>query len=121
MEDREEQIAKQIAEIQRLAATNKNIDATALIQQLLSSTKQPELPPKDRTPAYMGSLPLPPFCLFYVVKVFYDRRSRRQAGGLDLPHTYRNFSGSDRLAWGGNAFAERECRRASRCLPAGPK
>ena len=70
MEDREEQIAKQIAEIQKLAATNKNIDSTALIQQLLSSTKQPELPPKDRTRAYMVSLLLPPFGLYYVVKFF---------------------------------------------------
>jgi len=81
MEDREEQIAKQIAEIQRLAATNKNIDATALIQQLLSSTKQPELPPKDRTRAYMVSLLLPPFGLYYVVKFFMigDPGARRAA------------------------------------------
>jgi len=81
MEDREEQIAKQIAEIQKLAATNKNIDSTALIQQLLSSTKQPELPPKDRTRAYMVSLLLPPFGLYYVVKFFLigDPGARRAA------------------------------------------
>lgn len=81
MEDREEQITKRIEEIQRLAATDKNIDAPALIESLLSQAKEPGLSVKEKTRAYMVSLLLPPFGLYYVVKFFIrgEQSARRAA------------------------------------------
>lgn len=69
MENNEEKISAEIAEIQKLAKENKEIDADALIANILARHQNREqLPQSQRLKSYLVSLFLPPFGLYYVIK-----------------------------------------------------
>lgn len=68
MTDREEKLAKQIEEIQKLAAQNKEVDAAALALNLLQNERSSSLPVAQKRRAYLVSLLLPPFGAYYVFK-----------------------------------------------------
>ena len=82
MSNREEDLAGQIARIQEMAKDNPEIDAPALIKNLMEGESQKSLiPAKMKTRAYLISLLAPPFGLYYVVKFFLQAESdaRKQA------------------------------------------
>lgn len=71
MTDREDETAKEIAEIQRLAKDNKDIDANTLISNALERYRdQTPIPQGQKIRAYLVSIFLPPFGLYYVFKYF---------------------------------------------------
>ena len=77
MPNKDEVLAAEIAKIQKLAKENPEIDATALISNLLTKSQEEFLPAKQKTRAYLISLLLPPFGLSYVVRFFW--RSEKDA------------------------------------------
>ena len=82
MSNREEDLAGQIARIQEMAKDNPEIDAPALIKNLMEGESQKNLiPARMKTRAYLISLLAPPFGLYYVVKFFLQAESdaRKQA------------------------------------------
>lgn len=71
MTDREDKIIKEIAEIEKLAKENKGIDANALIRNVLERNReQTKIPQGQKIRAYLVSVFLPPFGLYYVFKYF---------------------------------------------------
>lgn len=77
----EEELAEQIAKIQELAKTNKNLDATAMITSLLEQHQSSSIPNKMRIRAFLVSMIFPPFGLYYVIKFLFspERDARRLA------------------------------------------
>lgn len=79
--DSEEELGEQIAKIQELAKTNKNLDAAAMITRLLEEHQSSSIPNKMRIRAFLVSMLFPPFGLYYVFKFLLrpERDARRLA------------------------------------------
>ncbi|MDP3740982.1 MAG: hypothetical protein Q8R08_01485 [bacterium] len=72
MPTNEEKITAEIAEIQKLAKENKDIDANALIANIMARYQNTaeQLGAAQKTKSYLVSLLLPPFGIYYVIKFF---------------------------------------------------
>lgn len=83
MPSNEEKIAAEIAEIQKLARENKEIDANALIANVMAryQNNSGQMPAGQKMRAYLVSLLLPPFGMYYVVKFLMqdDEAAKRVA------------------------------------------
>lgn len=79
--DNEDKLAGDIAKIEALAKANKNIDAAALISNLLAQNREESVPAAQKTRAYIVSLLFPPFGLYYFIKFIIqdNAESRRLA------------------------------------------
>ena len=62
---KEDEIAKKMAEYQKLAATDKNLDVAELMLSALQQTDADFLDPKTKRRAYIISLTIPPVGLIY--------------------------------------------------------
>lgn len=83
--DREEELAEEIANIEKLGRENKNIDTAALIANLLARQDTESLPSKQKSRAYLVSLLMPPFGLYFVFKFLLRAEpDARRAGWVCL-------------------------------------
>jgi len=79
---KEDELAKQIAQIEQLAKENPEVDSTALIKNLMEQNRlQPAIPTGIKARAYIVCLFFPPFGLYYVIKFFFaaEDEGRKQA------------------------------------------
>ena len=85
----EDKLAEEIANIQALGKEHKDIDTTALINNLFArQTLADTLTPGEKTKAYLVSLLFPPFGLIYMVKFFLrDQVDARRAAWICLALT----------------------------------
>lgn len=67
---KEERLSEQIAKIQQMAKENPQIDANALIATLFTKNQESFLPEGEKMKAYLVSLFVPPFGLYFVAKFF---------------------------------------------------
>jgi len=88
MSDEEEKIAAEIANIEKIAKDDPNIDQTALVTNLLQRKQGETLPAKQVLRSYLVSLFFPPFGLYYVVKFFLrPEPDARRAAWINLALT----------------------------------
>lgn len=71
MAQNDEKLAAEIAKIQELVKDNKNLDANALIANLLARGEEQAVPSGQKARAYLVSLLFPPFGLYYAAKFFW--------------------------------------------------
>ncbi len=69
--DQDKQLEQKFAELQKVAAENKNVDVTALMLHSLEQTNQHLLPHTQKRWAYAISLGLPPLGLLFALKFYF--------------------------------------------------
>lgn len=67
---KEQELAEKFKEYQELAKTDKNIDVEKLMLAALDTRNQNLVPAKKKYTAYIVSVALPPFGLFYALKYY---------------------------------------------------
>ena len=70
--DNEKKIEKNIAIYQELGKENKNINMAALMMSTLAQAQQDEIEQSKKKKAYLISVVMPPFGLFYAVRYFFS-------------------------------------------------
>lgn len=68
----DQDLAKQLQAYKEVAATNKNVDITALMLNALEKEQANKLPAKQKRIAYFVSLAFPPFGLIYAIKFYFS-------------------------------------------------
>ncbi len=70
--DSEEELAKKIADYQKLGKENPNVDVNLLMMSALDSETKGKIQTKSRRWPYLISLGLPPFGLIYAFKYYFS-------------------------------------------------
>ncbi len=79
----EEKLQKELETLQQLSTKDSKIDVTGLMIKALDQHQSNLLPMKEKRLAYIVSLGLPPFGLFYALKYFAsDKDDARLAAWL---------------------------------------
>ena len=73
--DAEKEAAKKIELYHELAKEDRHIDAAALMINALEQAQQEEVAAKKKRWAYLVSVSLPPFGLFYAARYFFSGKS----------------------------------------------
>lgn len=75
MSDKEDEIISEIKKISELAKQNKNVDAGALVESLLSQKSSQNLSGGEIAKAYLVSLLIPLFGIYYAVRFWFRPES----------------------------------------------
>lgn len=83
--DKEDRLASQIEQIRRLGTDNPNLDTNAMIGRLLAQSHASSLSASIKTRAYLVSIFLPPFGMYYAVKfLLRDETDARRSAWICL-------------------------------------